>query len=68
MNYNTKSTVTLIALLVVAVLAIIFGPLAVIWSLNTLFTALAIPYNFWSWLAVIVLQLTIFYKPTITEG
>jgi len=30
-------------------------PLAIIWALNTLFPALAIPYNFWTWLATLVL-------------
>lgn len=34
---------------------IIVGPLLVIWSLNTLFPVLAINYDVWSWLAVVVL-------------
>ncbi len=33
----------------------IFFPLAVIWGLNTLFPVLAIPFTFWTWLAVVVL-------------
>lgn len=37
------------------VLCIVFGPLAVIWSLNVLFPALAIPYTFNTWLATLVL-------------
>ena len=41
-----------------AILAIIFGPLAVIWALNTLVPVLAIPFSFKTWLAVIVLNLT----------
>jgi len=38
----------LIFLIVLAV----FAPAATIWALNTLFPALAIPMNFWTWLAV----------------
>ena len=34
---------------------LIFGPLLVIWSLNTLFPVLAIHYTFESWAAVIFL-------------
>jgi len=34
---------------------IILGPLAVLWSLNTLFPSLALAYSFWNWLAVGVL-------------
>ena len=37
------------------VLVIVFGPLASIWALNTLFPALAIPYTFQTWLAAVVL-------------
>lgn len=51
------NTVQALMLILLAVLLVIFGPLAIIWSLNTLF-ALAIPYTFWTWLAVVVLNLT----------
>ena len=37
---------------------IIFWPFAVIWALNTLF-GLGIGYTFWTWLAVLVVNLTI---------
>lgn len=40
------------------ILWIAFWPLAIIWALNTLF-ALAIPYSFWTWLAVVVLTYTL---------
>ena len=36
---------------------IIFWPFAVIWAANTLF-AFGIAYNFWTWLAVVVLTAT----------
>jgi hypothetical protein len=37
------------------VLVIILGPIATIWSLNTLFPTLAIPIGFDTWLAALVL-------------
>lgn len=45
----------LIMWIAVIILLIALGPLLTIWSLNTLFPVLAIPYNFWTWLAVVVL-------------
>lgn len=39
--------------LIVVLLAI--GPWLVIWSLNTMFPALAIEFTFWTWAAVIIL-------------
>lgn len=41
------------------VLLVIFGPLTIIWALNTLFPLLAIKYGFFQWLAVVVLKLTV---------
>lgn len=35
---------------------IVIGPLATLWALNTIFPALAIPYNLDTWCAVIVLK------------
>jgi len=43
----------LVVLLVVALL--ILGPLLTIWSLNTLFPVLSIPYSLEAWAAVIIL-------------
>jgi hypothetical protein len=40
--------------LVLIVAIIIVGPLLSIWSLNTLFPVLAIPYTFETWLAVML--------------
>lgn len=44
-----------LALIVIIIALIIVGPLLTIWALNTLFPALAIPFTFWTWLAVIIL-------------
>ena len=48
-------TAEVIAILVIAVFFVIIGPFIAIWSLNTLFPALAIPYTFWTWLAALIL-------------
>ncbi len=57
----TKTTSDILGILVYLALIIaivIFGPLAIIWSLNTLFPVVAIPYTFWNWLAVVILNAT----------
>lgn len=42
-------------IVVFAVLLVVFAPLAVIWSLNTLFPALVIAYTFDTWWAILLL-------------
>mgnify|MGYP006295468461 CR=1 FL=1 len=49
----------LIFVIVVAVVIVAIGPLLTIWSLNTLFPVLAIPYSFDTWCAVVLLGLFI---------
>jgi len=44
----------IMALIVIAVLLAV-GPWLVIWALNTLFPALAIPFTFWTWAAVVII-------------
>ena len=46
-------------ILAIAIIAIIFGPFITIWSLNTLFPALAIPYTLETWAATIALHATV---------
>ncbi len=72
MNYLSKfkegtSLALLAGLFVVMILLVIFAPFAIIWSLNTLFVALAIPYSFWSWLAVVVLNIFMVIKVRATN-
>ena len=67
MTKQVKDIMTVSALLFFAVLLIIFGPLAIIWSLNTLFPVLAIPIGFYQWLAVVVLNITVFGKAMINK-
>jgi hypothetical protein len=40
---------------IIVVLLIVFGPIATIWALNTLFPVLAIPYTFETWCAAVIL-------------
>ena len=48
-----------VGVIIVAILLLVFGPFVTIWSLNTLFPALAIPYTFSTWLAVIWLGMAV---------
>jgi hypothetical protein len=50
-----KSLLTIIAFAALIVILVVAGPLLVIWALNTLFPALAIPYTGWTWLAALIL-------------
>ena len=43
--------------IVLLIVGIIFWPWVVLWSINTLF-GLAIPFTFWNWLAVTLLEIT----------
>jgi hypothetical protein len=47
------SKMSLILILVIVVL--VFGPLLTIWSLNTLFPVLAIPYSIETWFATVII-------------
>jgi hypothetical protein len=52
---STQSKVgtdTVILVAVILILAAVFSPFMTIWSLNTLFPQLAIPMNFYTWLAM----------------
>ena len=42
-------------LLILLFVVVVFGPLLTIWSLNTLFPVLAIPYSPETWLATVVI-------------
>ena len=44
----------ILLIFLVVVLAVAIGPLVTIWALNALFPALAIPYTFSTWSAVII--------------
>lgn len=54
-----SSNFVILGVIILAILAVIFGPFLTIWSLNTLFPVLAIPYGLETWAAVILLHSTI---------
>lgn len=53
---TTLTGLGFLALIGIVVLLIVLGPLLVIWSLNTLFPVLGIPYTWKTWLSVLVLS------------
>lgn len=50
----------LISLFVICISIIVFWPFAIIFALNTLFVTLSIPYSFWTWLSIVILQWSTF--------
>lgn len=46
-------------IIAIIILAVVFGPFLTIWSLNTLFPVLAIPYTFDTWAATVLLHATV---------
>ena len=50
---NVKTSIA--TLVVLAIGLLILGPILAIWSLNTLFPALAIPYTLETWVAAVIL-------------
>lgn len=50
-----SDAIKIVGLIGLIILLIIFGPLATIWALNTVFS-LNIAYTFWTWLGTLVLQ------------
>jgi hypothetical protein len=54
MKMNKVMLVVGFAVLIVAL--VLLGPLLTIWALNTLFPVLAIPYNVYTWGAVLVMS------------
>jgi len=63
---NNLATVLAVGLLVVAL--VVAGPLLILWSLNTLFPTLAIPYTVWTWLAALILGTVLGPKVKVTKN
>lgn len=59
-NNSNLSAISFLLVITVLLLVIIFWPLVIVFALNTLFVTLSIPYTFWTWLSVAVLQLSTF--------
>lgn len=49
---NLLSLGLVIAIIVLIILVVIYGPIFTIWALNCLFRC-AIPLNFWTWLSAL---------------
>ena len=47
--------VLFVGVVALIVFLVAVGPLLLLWSLNTLFPELAIPYTIWTWLAALIL-------------
>jgi hypothetical protein len=45
----------LIALIALILIVVLIGPFLTIWAFNTLFPAIAVPFNLSTWFAVVVL-------------
>ena len=52
----------ILGFVLLGILLIIAAPLLVIWSLNTLFPALAIPFALDTWFAAFLLNALVFYR------
>lgn len=57
---NALVAVGFILFILVVIAFVVFWPLAIIWALNTVFITLSIPYTFWTWLGVVILQMSTF--------
>jgi|688.fasta_scaffold666373_3 hypothetical protein len=56
MSHKKESAITIGFLTLSAIALVIIGPLAIIWSLNTLFPVLSIPYTLETWFATVFLS------------
>jgi|GEM_PF-6267409 len=60
MKLKTLSVTGIILLVILLITAVVLWPLAIIAAMNTLFPLLSIPYNFITWLSVVVLNISTF--------
>ena len=58
----------ILAIAMLLIVAVILGPWVVIWAWNTLFGVVyAIPYTFWTWLAVLIIGVFIRSDVKVTK-
>jgi len=55
MTKTNNSVFMILVAIVVILLVLIFAPLLTIWSLNTLFSTLEIPYTMETWAATVII-------------
>jgi len=58
-----KKVFMIVGFALLVLFLVIVGPFLVIWGLNTLFPILAIPYNLYTWAAVVILNA--FFQVTV---
>ena len=59
---------SIIAFVIVLIIGVLLGPWAVVWAWNTLFGSVyAIPYTFWTWLAVLIIGVFIRSDVKVTK-
>ena len=64
MSMSTLGKLSAVAVVILLLVGIVFGPWIVIWAWNTLFGTLhLIDYTFWTWLAVLILG--VFISPNV---
>jgi hypothetical protein len=54
-NFKTKSHTVMALVALAAIVFIFISPFFVLWAMNTLFPALAIPYTFETWCAIVLI-------------
>ena len=54
-NFKTKSHTVMALVALAAIVFIFISPFFVLWAMNTLFPALAIPYTFETWSAIVLI-------------
>lgn len=57
----------ILIVIIIATLLILVGPMALIWSLNTLFPVLAIPYTIETWLAAFLIPAILKSNVTVNK-
>lgn len=55
MFIKMQSVSGFVILLILAIFLILLAPLAIVWSINTLFPSAAIPYTFETWAASVII-------------
>lgn len=58
-----KNTFMVIGFALLVLFLVVVGPFLVIWAVNTLFPVVAIPYNIYTWAAVVILNA--FFQVTV---
>ena len=59
--------ITVLGLIALVIVIVAIGPLATIWSFNTLFPSLNIPYTIETWVAVVIIGAFVRAKVSIKK-